>query len=95
MIVSGEVIPGSVKLVVVPPVVIRPIELSPLLVNHMAPSGPATMPDGFDVPDARCCTNVPLGRELPYRRVVREPQGAVGPRGDATRARDRNVGVAS
>jgi len=35
--------PGSLKLLTAPPVVIRPIELLVTLVNQRAPSGPATM----------------------------------------------------
>jgi hypothetical protein len=37
-------------MVIVPPVVIRPIDLLPLLVNHSAPSGPAVIPSGRSMP---------------------------------------------
>ena len=42
----GLEMPGSVKLVMVPSVVIRPIELLPGFVNHNAPSGPVVMLSG-------------------------------------------------
>jgi hypothetical protein len=38
--------PGSLKFVTEPEVVIRPIELFPAFVNHNAPSGPAVIPIG-------------------------------------------------
>src|SRR5215469_3536636 len=41
---------GPVKVVTVPVVVIRPIELFPLSVNHSALSGPTVMPVGRSIP---------------------------------------------
>ena len=41
---------ASVKSVSEPAVVIRPIELLPLFVNHRRPSGPVVMPSGWEMP---------------------------------------------
>ena len=46
MIARAPKMLGSVKSVTAPAVVIRPIELPKLVVNHSAPSGPAVMPTG-------------------------------------------------
>jgi len=46
---SGMLTVELVKLVTTPAVVIRPIELTPMMVNHSAPSGPVVMP--VDCPD--------------------------------------------
>ena len=50
---------SSVKLVTVPSVVIRPIELLPVLVNHNAPSGPAVIAHGLETPMPVYVTSVP------------------------------------
>ena len=44
---------GQLTLPVLTPVVIRPIELLPEAVNHMAPSEPATMPKSAELPLGR------------------------------------------
>ena len=46
----GWSIPGPVKLVTTPAVVIRPIVSFPVLVNQSAPSGPTVMPPGPEMP---------------------------------------------
>ena len=50
----GPSIPLPVKVDTVPEVVIRPIELLPLFVNHNAPSGPAAIIPGLVDAQARC-----------------------------------------
>jgi hypothetical protein len=42
--------PAPVKLVTVPPVVIRPIEFPEKFVNQSAPSGPVVIPPGLLMP---------------------------------------------
>ena len=58
---SGELMPVPVKLVTVPPVVIRPIELfsKSALVNHSAPSGPAAIAIGSLMPSSVTLVTVP------------------------------------
>src|SRR5215472_6350688 len=46
----GSLIPAPVKLATVPVVVMRPMELFPVLVNQRAPSGPVVIPVGWLIP---------------------------------------------
>jgi hypothetical protein len=77
-----------------PAVVIRPMELLPLLVNHSAPSGPAVIPTGLEMP-GRVVGDHPGGGDPPdgVVAVVGEPQRPVGPHGDVQGADDGGIGV--
>ena len=57
----GVVAGGVVAVVVLPPGVIRPIELLPRLVNHRFPSGPATIPSGRLMPAPVKLATTPVG----------------------------------
>src|SRR5215472_2081866 len=90
---SGSSIPGLVKMVTFPAVVIRPI--APPLprysssVNHNAPSGPAVMFCGRCGPDTGKASTLPVAVIWPIDRVClltnhTDPAGpAVSPTGDA------------
>ena len=55
----GPSIPLPVKVDTVPEVVIRPIELLPLFVNHNAPSGPAAISQGWLIPGPVTFVTIP------------------------------------
>src|SRR5579862_9063426 len=66
MRLAPELAVGIVKYVDTPVVVMRPIELSPVSVNQIAPSGPAVMPSGKSAP-------APIGNVLAVPAVVMRP----------------------
>src|SRR3954447_9816026 len=51
--------PLPMKLVTAPPAVMRPIDLLLVLVNHRAPSGPATIPKGCAIREPVYCDTLP------------------------------------
>ena len=61
----------AVKIVSLPSVVIRPIELVPLLANHSASSGPGVIPIGQ--PDAACRVKLVTSPSVVMRPIVSLP----------------------